>query len=87
MKVIKESLKEAATPAENIKLRHKVYNAVNAAIDAAFDNFAIALASDLHDYDPNWCAEGQSKEEAKKNQLQDSFAIAITDMLLANMDK
>ena len=86
MKVIKEGLVEAVTPEDNIKLRHKVYNAVNAAIDSAFDNFAIALASEISDYDPNWCADGQTPAEDKKNKAQDSFAIAITDMLLANLD-
>ena len=86
MKVIKESLNEATTPNDNIKLRHKVYAAVNAVIDSAFDNFAIALASDMPEYDPNWCAEGQSESEIRKNKAQDSFAVAITDMLLANLD-
>lgn len=86
MKVIKEGLTEAVTPAENIKLRHKIYAKVIDRLDQAFDNFAIELASELPGYDPNWCAEGRSAAEDKKNSVQDSFAIAIVDMLLANME-
>lgn len=85
MKVIKESLNEAVTPTEHIKLYHKIYAKVIDRLDQAFDNFAIELAGELPEYDPNWCAEGRSAAEDKKNSVQDSFAVAITDMLLANL--
>ena len=86
MKVIKESLDEATTPAENIKLRHKLYAVVMDTIDATFDNFALTLGDKVPEYDPAWCAEGRSASEDRKNRLQDSFAIALTDMLLAGLD-
>ena len=87
MKVIKENLNEGITPKEHIKLYHKIYAKVIDRLDQAFDNFAIELASELPEYDPNWCAEGRSASEDKKNSVQDSFAVAIVDMLLANLDK
>ena len=86
MKVIKESLNEAITPKERIKIYHKIYAKVIDRLDQAFDNFAIELASELPEYDPTWCAEGGSSAEDKKNSVQDSFAVAITDMLLMNLN-
>lgn len=82
MKVIKESIDSK----DNIKLRHKLYNVVMETIDIAFDNFALTLGEKIPEYDPSWCAEGQSASEDRKNELQNSFAIAITDMLLAELD-
>lgn len=82
MKVIKESIDSK----DNIKLRHKLYNVVMETIDIAFDNFALTLGEKIPEYDPSWCAEGQSSSEDRKNELQNSFAIAITDMLLAELD-
>ena len=87
MKVIKESLREATNPSDNIKLRHKLYNVVMETIDNVFDNFALTLSDKVPEYDPSWCAEGQSASEIRKDKLQDSFAIAITDMLLDGLDK
>lgn len=86
MKIIKESLKEAMPPADKVALYHKVYRKVFDKLDHDFDNYAIVLASELPEYDPSWCAEAFAKTEVTKGKMQDSFAIAITDMLLANME-
>ena len=86
MKVIKESLKEAMLPADKVKLYHKVYRIVFDKLDHDFDNFAIELASKLPEYDPNWCAEAFAKTEITRGKMQDSFAIAVTNMLLDGLD-
>lgn len=86
MKVIKESLNEAMLPADKVKLYHKVYRKVFDKLDHDFDNYAMVLASELPEYDPNWCAEAFAKTEITKGKMQDSFAIAITNMLLDGLD-
>lgn len=86
MKVIKAHLKESMLPADKVEMYHKVYRKVFDKLDRDFDNYAIALASELPEYDPNWCAEAKSRMEMNMERYQDSFAIAITNMLLDKME-
>ena len=86
MKVIKESLKEATSASDKVRMHNKVYKKVFDKLNQDFDNYAIVLASELPGYDPSWCAEAFTKTEIARGTMQDSFAIAVTDMLLANME-
>lgn len=86
MKVIKAHLKESMLPEDKVKMYHQVYRKVFDKLDHDFDNYAIVLASELPGYDPSWCAEAFDKTEITKGKMQDSFAIAITNMLLDKME-
>lgn len=86
VKTLANSITESLSPHEKVKMYHKVYQKVFDKLDHDFDNYANVLASELSEYDPNWCAEAFSKTEVTKAKMQDSFAIAITNMLLDGLD-
>lgn len=87
MKVIKESLTEGITPEQKVKMYHKVYQAVMDTLDQAFDNYALILHEKVPEYNPDWGnADGSSKVFANCARQQDSFAIAVTNLLLDGLD-
>ena len=87
MKVIKESLNEAMSPEQKVKITHKVYEAVMDTLDQAFDNYALTLHEKVPEYNPDWGnADGSSKVFANCARQQDSFAIAVTNLLLDGLD-
>ena len=87
MKIIKESLTEGMTPEQKVKMYHKVYQAVMDTLDQAFDNYALTLHEKIPQYNPDWGnADGSSKVFANCAKHQDSFAIAVTNLLLDGLD-
>lgn len=88
MKVIKQPLIEGITPEQKVEMYHKVYEAVMDTLDQAFDNYAMTLHEKLPEYNPDWSnADGSSKVFANCARHQDSFAIAVTNLLLNGLDK
>ena len=87
MKIIKESLNEAMTDEQKVEMHHKVYQAVSDTINEVFDNYAMTLHTKIPEYDASWCnADGSSKVFSNCTKHQDSFAIALTNLLLDGMD-
>lgn len=87
MKIIKENLNETLNPNEKVKMYQSMYNYVNQAIEGALDNIAIAAASEVPGYDPNWCSNGQSKVDKNREQYQERFVISVVNTLLDALDK
>ena len=83
MKILKES--EVNVDRQKIQMHHKVFRKVFDKIDQDFDNYAVVLASELPGYNSEWCAEAMTSTEIAKARAQNTFAQAVTDMLLANM--
>lgn len=86
MKIIKESLNEAMTDEQKVEMHHKVYQAVSDTIDEVFDNYAMTLHTKIPEYDASWCnADGSSKVFLNCAKHLNSFAIALTNLLLDGM--
>lgn len=69
-------------------IRRSVYEHVMDTIDDAFDAFAQILAEKVPGYNPDWAdSDGSTKQSTRTYNAQEAFAMEMTNLLLANMNK